>query len=224
MSVKTQNSVGLWQAVLGEIELSVSRANFVTWFKNTELLSQQDGQLVVAVPNIFAKRQFEDKFDSLIKTVLAKHGISVKSTEYRVKLSSRKISPPVPSIDPISAPLPVNKTNLNSRYTFDSFVVGSSNELAYATAQAISKEPGSKYNPFFLYGGVGLGKTHLIQAIGNEIIRRDPDARVEYVTLEKFKNEFIASILRNNRAFTNKYRDVDVLIVDDMQFICLAFS
>src|SRR3990167_9278793 len=99
MSVKTQNSVGLWQAVLGEIELSVSRANFVTWFKNTELLSQQDGQLVVAVPNIFAKRQFEDKFDSLIKTVLAKHGISVKSIEYRVKLSSRKISPPVPSID-----------------------------------------------------------------------------------------------------------------------------
>lgn len=219
MSVKTQNSSGLWQAVLGEIELSVSRANFVTWFKNTELISNHEGQLIVAVPNIFAKRQFEDKFNTVIQNTLTKHGVNVKSIEYRVRLSTRQTSAPVPTLDPISAPAPVNRTNLNSRYTFSSFVVGSSNELAYATAQAISKEPGSKYNPFFLYGGVGLGKTHLIQAIGNEIIKRTPEARVEYVTLERFKNEFIASILRNNKAFTNKYRDVDVLIVDDMQFI-----
>src|SRR5688572_25622251 len=120
MSVKTQVDEGLWQAVLGEIELTISRANFITWFKNTELVAHEGGQLVVAVPNIFAKRQFEDKFNNLITKVLAKHGVDVDSIEYKVKLSARPLSQPVPSLDPISTPAPVNKTSLNGRYTFES--------------------------------------------------------------------------------------------------------
>lgn len=215
-------SDGLWPAVLGEIELSVSRASFVTWFKNTTLLKQDEGKLTVGVPNIFTKRQFEDKFNRLIMKILKKNGVDVRSVHYEVHLStSRPLSTaPTPNlVAPVPNAKPANRSSLNDRYNFDSFVVGASNELAYAAAQAIAREPGTKYNPFFVYGGAGLGKTHLIQAIGNEIRKREPEVSIEYVTSERFKNEFVASILSNNKTFFNKYRTVDVLIVDDMQFI-----
>ncbi|HEX9594828.1 MAG TPA: DnaA/Hda family protein, partial [Candidatus Saccharimonadales bacterium] len=168
----------LWQSVLGEIELSVSRASFATWFKNTELLDNKDGELRVGVPNIFAKQQLESKFSDLIEQTVVKNGTEVKSINFVIGTSSgtanNKLKQnPTSSQLSMERPAVVTKTavaatpasGMNNRYTFASFIVGSSNELAYAACQAIVQNPGIKYNPLFVYGGVGLGKTHLIQAV-----------------------------------------------------------
>lgn len=217
----------LWQSVLGEIELSVPHATFVTWFKNTELLECDEEQAVVAVPNIFAVRQFQVKFTDQISQVLIKNGASPKRIEYVVKSSGRKTTinrETTIAARPASAnqglsndTLPVG--NLNPRYTFSSFIVGSSNDLAYTASQAVAQYPGTKYNPLYLYGGVGLGKTHLAQAIGNEIVANQPGARVVYISSETFVKEFLDSIRFKKKGFSDKYRNVDVLIIDDMQFI-----
>ncbi len=244
-----QDHKGLWQAVLGELEVSLSRANFSTWFKNTAILSSEDGHVVVAVPNIFTKQWLEKKYHADIKAALEKVHNEVHSVEYKVSSASPALATAgaavgaVPGgrpavrvraegsprsyssrLEGVQTALPTaapdTNPNLNSRYTFDTFVVGSSNELAYAACQAVAKAPGTKYNPLFLYGGVGLGKTHLMQAVGNEIIRRDQTKRIEYVTSESFTNEFISSLSRKkNESFVDKYRQVDVLIIDDMQFL-----
>lgn len=228
----------LWQSVLGEIELSVSHATFTTWFKPTYLLSQTEDELVVAVQNIFAKKQFEARFDDQIRKLLTKQGVSPKKVTYSVVVAGKKTkvnrettagsSDPTdsssrPSADQLmSASSKKSSTtngNLNPRYTFDNFIVGSSNDLAYTASQAAAANPGMKYNPIYLYGGVGLGKTHLMQAIGNEIIKNDPSARVLYISIETFVNEFLDSVRFKKKGFSDKYRNVDVLIVDDMQFI-----
>lgn len=216
----------LWQSVLGEIELSVPHATFVTWFKNTELVESSDEQVTIAVPNIFAVRQFQVKFTDQIKQVLAKNGVEPARIEYVVK-SSRRASSMVNRESPIesrpssaarpSASLPSG--NLNPRYTFSNFIVGSSNDLAYTACQAVAQYPGIKYNPLFLYGGVGLGKTHLAQAVGNEIVKNQPDMRILYISSETFVKEFMDSIRFKKKGFSDKYRNVDVLIIDDMQFI-----
>lgn len=219
---------GLWQAVLGELEVSISRANFATWFKHTSIVASEDGRVVVAVPNIITKDWLEKKYHNDIKAVLDKINGAVHSVEYRIgspvaveqsiKASGGQVAKT--AAEQATSATDSKPTSLNRRYTFDNFVVGSSNELAYAAAQAVAKSPGTKYSPLFVYGGVGLGKTHLIQAIGNEVLRRDPSKKVEYITSESFTNEFISSISRKkNDAFTDKYRKVDVLIVDDMQFL-----
>lgn len=224
----------LWQSVLGEIELTVSHATFTTWFKNTELISQSEDEVVIAVPNIFAKKQFEVKFNEQVKKVLASNGHTPKRISYTIIVSGKKTrvnrettreeetttpltsgtssTPSRPSTPPVNG-------NLNPRYTFDNFIVGSSNDLAYTASQAVAANPGVKYNPMYLYGGVGLGKTHLMQAVGNEIIKNNPDARVLYISIETFVNEFLESIRFKKKGFSDKYRNVDVLIVDDMQFI-----
>ena len=225
----------LWQSVLGEIELSVSHVNFVTWFKSTELISLSDDEAVIAVPNVFAIRQFEVKFNDQILEVLHKNGVSPKKITYIVKSSSKKKvisrettatrNPAVEEL--ISRPTSVSAprastaspSGLNPRYTFDSFIVGSSNDLAYTACQAVAQFPGVKYNPLYLYGGVGLGKTHLMQAVGNEIIRNQPDMRILYISSETFVKEFLDSIRFKKKGFSDKYRNVDVLIIDDMQFI-----
>ncbi len=214
----------IWKSALGEIEVSVSRATFVTWFKNTELVDQSSDLVTIAVPNIFAKRQFEVKFDDHVRTVLKKNGIEPKAIEYVVKTASKKT--------PISrevSPKPQQKSTkrasftpantLNPRYTFDSFIVGSSNDLAYSACNAVVSQLGTKYNPLFLYGGVGLGKTHLIQAVGNAVLEKNPDMNVLYISSETFVKEFLESIRFKKKGFADKYRNVDVLIVDDMQFI-----
>jgi len=214
----------LWQAVLGELEVSISRANFATWFKHTSILSNEDGRIVVAVPNIFNKEWLEQKYHDNIKSALIKLIGQIRSLEY-------KIVPPgsdKPSVDALKLKtlpesgqigLTQSASNFNTRYTFDNFVVGSSNELAYAACRAVVANPGIKYNPLFIYGGTGLGKTHLIQAVGNEILANNPGKKVEYLTSEAFASEFISSIVRSKTGFTNKYRKVDVLIIDDMQFL-----
>ena len=220
---------GIWQGVLGEIELSVPHASFTTWFKNTELEEIRDGVAVVAVPNIFVKAQLDKKFLSQVCDVLKRTDIAPNGVLFEVKTEGKKhaISRDL-SVDKDteriveSLILPSRKsstTNLNPRYTFDNFIVGSSNDLAYAAARAVADHPGDKYNPLFLYGGAGLGKTHLMQAIGNDIVRRQPKARVLYTTTEAFVNEFLDYISFKKQGFSDKYRNVDVLIVDDMQFI-----
>ena len=226
----------LWQSVLGEIELSVSHINFVTWFKDTELLSLNDDEAVIAVPNVFAIRQFQVKFNKQVVELLQKNGASPKSITYTVKSSSKKkvISRETtatrhPSVEEListrnatpssSRQTQVSPTGLNPRYTFDSFIVGSSNDLAYTACQAVAQFPGVKYNPLYLYGGVGLGKTHLMQAVGNEIIKQQPEMRILYVSSETFVKEFLDSIRFKKKGFSDKYRNVDVLIIDDMQFI-----
>ncbi len=228
----------LWQSVLGEIELSVSHATFTTWFKNTELVDQSDAGIVIAVPNIFAKKQFEVKFNDQIKTVLAKNGVTPKHITYTVTSTGKKtrvnrettplteiqqtadslIAAPIASTYTKNAPS-VAAGGLNPRYTFDNFIVGSSNDLAYTASQAVAAHPGVKYNPLYLYGGVGLGKTHLMQAIGNEITKTQPGTRILYISSETFVNEFLEHIRFKKKGFSEKYRNVDVLIVDDMQFI-----
>jgi chromosomal replication initiator protein len=227
----------LWQSVLGEIELSVSHATFTTWFKNTELVDQNDEGVVISVPNIFAKKQFEVKFDSQIKAVLEKNGVTPKKITYTItttgkrtrvnrevtvtpETNSRDIDTLLPQSNPGFQPtVPATQGGLNPRYTFDNFIVGSSNDLAYTASQAVAANPGVKYNPIYLYGGVGLGKTHLMQAIGNEITKTQPGTRVLYISSETFVNEFLEHIRFKKKGFSEKYRNVDVLIVDDMQFI-----
>ena len=221
----------LWQSVLGEIELSVSHANFTTWFKNTELVDQTEDSITIAVPNIFAKRQFEVKFNDQIKSVLKNNGVTPARVTYIVQTSGKKTvsrettaTPVVSSeVQELIAPRPrsqqVATNGLNPRYTFSNFIVGSSNDLAYTACQAVAANPGTKYNPLFLYGGVGLGKTHLMQAVGNEIAKNQPDAQILYISSETFVKEFLESIRFKKKGFSDKYRNVDVLIVDDMQFI-----
>lgn len=220
----------LWQSVLGEIELSVSHANFTTWFKNTELINQTDDTVTIAVPNIFAKRQFEVKFNDQIRSILEKNGVTPRTIIYTVKTGNKKpitrevAAQPKPDVDTLLSPVgkssqkAVSGSGLNPRYTLANFIVGSSNDLAYAACQAVAANPGTKYNPLFLYGGVGLGKTHLMQAVGNEIIRNQPDAKVIYINTETFTKDYVDS-MRFKKKTSDKYRTADVLIVDDMQFI-----
>lgn len=220
---------GIWQGVLGEIELSVPHASFTTWFKNTELVEISDKIAHIAVPNIFVKAQLEKRFSKQIKEVLNKSSVDIESVSFQVKTSSNKKKPVSREISNTKTEQKIEQlitpsdrsstTNLNPRYTFDNFIVGSSNDLAYAASRAVSDNPGQKYNPLFLYGGAGLGKTHLMQAIGNDIISRQPNARVLYTTTEAFVNEFLDYIRFKKQGFSEKYRNVDVLIIDDMQFI-----
>ncbi|MFZ1801406.1 MAG: chromosomal replication initiator protein DnaA [Candidatus Saccharimonas aalborgensis] len=221
----------LWQSVLGEIELTVSHANFTTWFKNTELLECSSDRVVVGVPNVFAIRQFEVKFNDQIVSILKKNGVEPSRVSYIVKtvkknIISRETTANENELDQRVDTLLEKKSlhsqqtsSLNPRYTFDTFIVGSSNDLAYTACQAVAANPGTKYNPLFIYGGVGLGKTHLLQAVGNEIVKNKSSTRVVYISSETFVKEFLESIRFKKAGFSDKYRNVDVLIVDDMQFI-----
>jgi chromosomal replication initiator protein len=238
-------SDSLWQAVLGEIEVSVSRGNFVTWFKNTCLLKHDGNSVAIGVPNIFIKQQLERKYSDLITETLQKNGVAAPEIEYKISAAAASQSRPAPepTTGPASSPspattatrsaatqtairMPVNslahsyRQGLNERYSFETYVVGASNELAFAACQAIAEHPGVKYNPLFLYGGVGIGKTHLIQATGNVIARGNPNAKVLYISTEQFVQEFVDALKQRKTAeFAGHYRTADVLIVDDVQFI-----
>ncbi|HET7302169.1 MAG TPA: chromosomal replication initiator protein DnaA [Candidatus Saccharimonadales bacterium] len=233
----------LWQAVLGEIELSISRGNFITWFKNTALLRLDDESVVIGVPNVFIKQQLERKYNNLITDVLKKNGIESQAVTYKIHSplthQDRNLTADEPVVLQPSTPDNKRSTSaavkpqqptalthkyrqgLNEKYTFDNFIVGSGNELAYAACQAIAANPGTKYNPLFLYGGVGIGKTHLIQAVGNAVLAKHNDAaRVVYVSSEQFLQEFVDALrFKKNTDFADFYRGADVLIVDDIQFI-----
>ncbi|MFA5193657.1 MAG: chromosomal replication initiator protein DnaA [Verrucomicrobiia bacterium] len=214
-----------WQTVLGELEVSLSKANFTTWFKNTKLISVNGGHVVIGVPNIFTKEWLENKYNKQIAEALRKALPQVDSIVYQVGGST----PPPEDIpeevealvtnQEVAETAPEEAGNLNPKYVFENFVVGDSSKLAYAAAQSVAKNPGTTYNPLFIYGGVGLGKTHLMQAIGHEILKKDPKKKIEYISSEKFTTDFIASLNKQNSGFKDKYRGVDVLMVDDMQFL-----
>lgn len=226
--IKAMHNEELWQSVLSEMELQVSRANFLTWLKNSRLIGNNDESVTIALPNHFAKEWVETKYDKLILGTVRNFVSSVKKVDYVVEGGLSKVSISYKTRYPLNEKqliieeLKVDpETNLNPRYTINSFVVGSSNELAYSAASAIIQSVGTKYNPLLIYGGVGLGKTHLVQSIGNEIrsVYKNK-TKVKYVTSEKFTNDVVSAI-RNRRTedIKNTYRNVDVLIIDDIQFI-----
>ncbi|KKU14621.1 hypothetical protein A3A20_02675 [Candidatus Wolfebacteria bacterium RIFCSPLOWO2_01_FULL_45_19] len=216
-----------WETALAEIELQISRPNFATWLKNSRLADKKDGTATVALPNNFAKEWVKTKYHKIILAALRNLDNETKNVQYEVHPSLIKEQKAADEIQNIEMQNIIPEfrldpeTNLSPRYTFESFVVGTSNELACAAAYAVIKEVGTKYNPLFIYGGVGLGKTHLIQAIGNEIKKTHKEKlKIKYVTSEKFTNEVVWAI-RNKRMddIKQKYRDTDVLIIDDIQFI-----
>jgi chromosomal replication initiator protein len=228
----------VWQAVLGELEVTLTRGNFVTFFTNTTLVKQDEGHIVIGITNVFIKQHLEKKFGDLIIETLRKQGVAVKTIEYKVvpatpKQARRSTSDDTPQlvtpsgdVRPVAtAPRPLAGTStgrqsLNERYTLDNFVVGDGNELAFAACQAVTQQPGTKYNPLYLYGGVGIGKTHLIQAVGNELQKKNPQAKVLYIATEQFVREFVQALRgRTAATFANTYRSADVLIVDDVQFL-----
>jgi chromosomal replication initiator protein len=224
------NTKELWNNCLSEIEVGMSKANFTTWFKNTSIVKEDSGTLYIGVPNEFVKDWLYNKFHKLILKTLISHEDSVRSIEYIISkhenVSKNSESEAVKPTFNINKELPLNDLyvnkddNLNPKYNFNSFVVGPFNELAYAVAQAIITNPGKNYNPFFVYGGTGLGKTHMIQAIGNIIKTKHPEKKVYYVSLERFAIDYINSIQNKNpNSFKEKYRKYDVIIMDDIQFI-----
>ncbi len=225
----------VWAAVLGEMQLGVTKANFETWFKDTTVLSEEDDVYCVAVPNAFAREWLENKYRPQVRTAL-QHivgrtvdvrflttptvGASPRATEAgpRPGIPAAQL-PASPHTPAERREMPVSAV-LNPRYAFSTFVVGSNNRLAHAAALSVAERPGHSYNPLFVYGGSGLGKTHLMHAIGNAVMSRHPRKRVVYATSEKFTNEFINSI-RTQKAeeFRERYRRIDVLLIDDIQFI-----
>ena len=235
------NNNDTWQAVLAELEVSISRANFVTWFKNTGIISLQQGQVLLCVPNAFTKAWLEKKYHpDIVRSLERITGKPIKKLEYKIDniknvLEAEPGAEPVQAGDapqpaaalPTSFSAPQIKSGLNNgefpinpKYTFESFVVGKGSELAYAAAQAVTSRPGEAYNPLFIYGGVGLGKTHLIQAVGNALLKKNPNLHIKYVSAEKFSNDFISSIKDGTaRDFQNRYRHIDLLLIDDIQFI-----
>lgn len=221
----------LWENTLAQIELSVSRANFTTWFKDTFIIKQEGGEIYIGVPNPFVKDWLNNKFSKTILKHLRDQSDTIKSIEYIVsrvdknkpiKEQSREIRRGNNSA--VELPLAdhyINKDdNLNPRYTFETFVIGPFNELAHAASQAIIKQPGIIYNPLFIHGKTGHGKTHLIQSIGNNIKNCQKEKKVFYLTSEKFASEYVESV-RNSKVnqFKEKYRKYDVLIMDDIQFL-----
>lgn len=231
----TNNEV--WQAVLAEFELKISKANFTTWFHNTGISDFNNGHVIIFVPSTFTKSWMEKKYNSeIVKTLERITGKPIKKVEYRVEniknihdqeyVPENAITHTVEQV-PIN-PQPVYNHNkaivsqfgLNAKYTFASFIVGKNNELAHAAAQAVADRPGEAYNPLFIYGGVGLGKTHLLQAVGHTMLEKNPNLKILYVSSEKFTNEFVSAVKEGRaKEFKERYRNVDLLLIDDIQFI-----
>lgn len=215
----------LWENTLTSIELSIPLASFKMWFGETHIVRVEDGTLLVGVPNQLTREWLSERFGRLILKTVRDYLDTVRVVEYVVsRQESKRTSERIPATRP-EPELPLNdyyinrSDNLNPRYTFDTFVVGPFNELARAAAQAVAENPGIAYNPLFVYGETGRGKTHLIQAVGSQVKRTLAEKRVFYLTAERFGAEFMNAI--NNRAmpaFKDKYRSYDVLVVDDIQF------
>ncbi len=213
----------LWDDALVKIELSITAANFKTWFRDTHIVTLEDGTATIGVPSVFVRDWVQDKFNTMILKTLRELSPHVRSLEYVVvQRNDRKQE--ANKNQTINAALPleeyyVNKTdNLNPKYSFDTFVVGPYNALAHAAAKTVSEKPGIAYNPLFIYGKTGHGKTHLIQAVGNRV--KKTGKKVFYVTSERFAVDYFNS-LQNGTAnnFKDKYRQYDVLIMDDIQFL-----
>ncbi|WP_203248267.1 chromosomal replication initiator protein DnaA [Sporosarcina beigongshangi] len=213
----------LWSEVLSKVEQKISRPSFETWLKSTKLMSYGEENVTIAVPNSFAKEWLETHYVHLITGILSELTGEDRIIQFVVPedMVENDFMVPKPTVKPIeTVPAVTAPGMLNPKYTFDTFVIGSGNRFAHAASLAVAEAPAKAYNPLFIYGGVGLGKTHLMHAIGHYVLEQNPAAKVVYLSSEKFTNEFINSI-RDNKAveFRNRYRNVDVLLIDDIQFL-----
>lgn len=223
----------VWQNALAEIEQQISAANFSTWFQDTSLISTDNNRIIIGVKNSFYVKQLRARYLDLISTALRNNNIKVENIDFEVqsipKLKSRsreivkspkQITERIKTIKTRASSTENHNNGLNNKYTLDNFVIGSNNELAVAAAKSIIASPGTRYNPFFLYGGPGLGKTHLVQAIGNELIKNNPDYKIFYTPISHFYSDFIDAIQSGKgKDFNRKFQKLDCLIIDDFQFI-----
>ncbi|OGG43161.1 chromosomal replication initiator protein DnaA [Candidatus Kaiserbacteria bacterium RIFCSPHIGHO2_01_FULL_48_10] len=216
----------LWEHVLSQVELSVSPANFNTWFRDSHLIKVEEGVVYVGVPSQFFRDMYLKKFHMLLLKIIRGISYEFRNVEYQIVKDERRKPPRMEKTIRPTIELPLNEfyidksDNLNPRYTFDTFVVGSFNDLAYAAAQAAITRPGIAYNPLFIYGETGRGKTHLIQAIGNQFKKTYPNRKAFYLTSEKFVIDYVDSIGAGTaNRFKEKYRQYDLLIMDDVQFL-----
>lgn len=227
----------LWLQILQKVEPDVKRPHFLTWFQNTGILSNENGNLVIGVPNMYAKDWLENKIYAELKaavqfidptiqevSVQVDSGLaqpdSAKSVDVTKLFAGDKKVRKLPGRQEVRLAEGVASKCLNPKYNLHNYIVGQDNRLAHAACMSVANNPGKAYNPLFIYGGVGLGKTHLLQATGNEILRKDPDKVVVYITSERFTNEIIEAIgKRNSKSFKDRYRKVDCLIIDDIQFL-----
>ena len=223
----------IWREVLTGVELQIPKASFITWLKHSELIDKKDGVVLVSLPNNFTKAWVENKYNKILLGGVRLIDDSAKNIKFIVKNTKPKEVYTQIKKNLVGSETANEKqlvfdefkidpnTNLNPKYTLSTFVVGSSNELAYAATQGVMSDIGKKYNPLFIYGGVGLGKTHLMQGMGNEIQKMyNNKIRVRYVSSEKFTSDIISGIkAKRMEDVKNKYRNTDVLIVDDIQFI-----
>lgn len=209
-----------WQSTLGQLQMEMQKAAFDTWVRDAELISYEDGSFIIGVHNAYARDWLHSRLSSKVNRLLS--GMMNRSIEVRFVVWQNG-NDPAEAVETLASPLPLpskvtDLTNLNTRYTFDNFVVGPSNRLAHAASLAVAEKPALAYNPLFLYGGVGLGKTHLLHAIGNFCVQRG--LQVLYVSSEEFTNDLINAIrTHTTQAFREKYRRIDVLLIDDIQFI-----
>lgn len=216
----------LWQAILAQIQLNISEANFATWFKNTQIIAQKRDQITVAVPNSFTKEWLKNKYNKAIVKIIYNLNKEIKDVKYVVRPIPADIPEKTKEIEMEPEQLSFqelktnSKTSLNPRYCFESFIVGSFNELAHAAAQAVAKNPGLVYNPLFIYGGVGLGKTHLIQAVGNDVLKNISHKNIKYISSERFTSGVVSSIREHRiEEFKAEHKMTDILIIDDIQFL-----
>jgi len=224
MSPQTNSIQLLWQETLEKLKSELSKPSFETWLSSTRLLNIDGDTLVISVPNEFAKDWLESRYAPMIRSSVQSvlgHSVSLRFilSPLEGTYSEDIISPEstTPSIPKQTEPVP---NSLNNKYTFDTFVIGNSNRFAHAASLAVAESPAKSYNPLFIYGGVGLGKTHLMHAIGHHVLQRSPNTKVIYVSSEKFTNELIDSIRDENpEEFRNHYRNVDILLIDDIQFL-----
>lgn len=221
----------VWKNVLEEIKKDISSEKFNTFLKRTTLISTENGDIKIGVPNSFMQVNIKKNFDKNIREALTHNNIEVNSTDYIIADTNTKVTRSreitvgdtkrvQKSTRPfLSNNIDKNKNGLVPEYTFDSFVVGTNNDLATLIAKEVVKDPGGKRNPFFVYGKSGVGKTHLVQAVGNEILKNNPNLNILYVPINNFYSDFIASIKYNKPELFTKYKNLDVLIVDDFQLI-----
>ena len=223
----------LWQAILGHLEITLSKANFNTWFKNTNILEKSADSIIVSVPDMFHKNWISGKYHGEMLKALKTIAPEVKEIRYQLggqttTTSQSQLNKNQTKHDTPSSKNRENQTTssnnthggLNPKYTFETLIIGKNNELAHAASQAVAKNPGSQYNPLFIYGGVGLGKTHLMHAVGNKLLESNPRAKILYVSSEKFTNDYVEAIKEKKiDNFKKIYREVDALLVDDIQFL-----
>src|SRR5699024_5696532 len=217
-----ENIEELWALTLENIKEHISKPSFETWLKDTKANKLDEDTLTIAAPNEFARDWLEGRYTNLISDILLEITGARLTIRFTVPDSNAAQEDIKPAPKPVQGNTQENnpKTMLNPKYTFDTFVIGSGNRFAHAASLAVAEDPARAYNPLFIYGGVGLGKTHLMHAIGHYVREHDPGANVLYLSSEKFTNEFINAIMDNKTInFRNKYRNVDVLLIDDIQFI-----